>query len=102
MYRFEISIVSDFAVLRVPVLYGEAEYLGEGAVDIILKQLLDTTVEHQLSSGQRRYPTHTDDVASVIQLLLNRYFQVQFTSCYCKSDTLSVKDKIGCQAKDFG
>jgi len=56
-------------VLRVPVLYGSVEYLGESAVTVLL-ELLFKSEKKSLSDYEIRYPSHVDDIASVCCSLL--------------------------------
>lgn len=53
------------AVLRVPVLYGEIENLGESAVTTLFSAVLDSSKPSKMSDYERRYPTHVADVAQV-------------------------------------
>ncbi|QPB81581.1 sugar nucleotide-binding protein [Pseudoalteromonas rubra] len=49
-------------VVRVPVLYGDVEYLAESAVTVIAEQLkLNATSAHD--DWAIRYPTHVEDIA---------------------------------------
>jgi len=54
----------DAGVLRVPVLYGEVEYLEESAVTSLIKFVLDQKPV-EIDDWQARYPTLVDDVAFV-------------------------------------
>ena len=38
---FTLSIILDNIVLRIPVLYGDVEYLEESAVTVLFKNLKD-------------------------------------------------------------
>lgn len=62
--------VDQYCILRVPILYGQVEYLGEGAVDVIMKAVLNSEQQCDMDNYQRRYPTHCEDVAGVIDRLL--------------------------------
>ncbi len=69
--------------MRVPILYGPVEYLGEGAVDSILASLLKAKsagIVAPVDTAQLRYPTHVDDVADAVTLLLESTEQVPFFS----------------------
>lgn len=66
----------NYAILRVPILYGPVEYLGEAAVDVVLKAVLDTSKPVNMDHCQRRYPTHVADVASTIVLMLEKHLEV--------------------------
>ena len=59
-----VTTCQHSAILRVPILYGEVENLDESAVTVLFKPLKSGTVTN-VSNGQRRYPTHTKNVASV-------------------------------------
>ncbi|XP_022100350.1 methionine adenosyltransferase 2 subunit beta-like [Acanthaster planci] len=63
------------AILRVPVLYGEVEYLEESAVTVLFKALLDSSKEATMCAYQLRYPTHVQDVALVCRQLGDLYLK---------------------------
>ena len=67
---------SDSAVLRVPILYGQVEYLKESAVTVLASALLDTSKETLMCDYQLRYPTHTQDVAVVCRQLADKHLEV--------------------------
>ncbi len=52
------------AVLRVPILYGPVESLGESAITIIAEQVLSKE-SAGIDAWATRYPTHVEDVARV-------------------------------------
>ncbi|KAJ2725342.1 hypothetical protein GGI07_001350 [Coemansia sp. Benny D115] len=54
------------AILRVPLLYGAVEYLGEGAVDVLLAAVKDRSKQTKMDAIQARFPTCVDDVARVL------------------------------------
>ncbi|PKG56883.1 NAD(P)-dependent oxidoreductase [Shewanella sp. Choline-02u-19] len=55
----------DFAMLRLPILYGEVETVQESAVMVLLNNLLDAT-EQYIDDWAVRSPTSTADVATAI------------------------------------
>ncbi|QQX82426.1 SDR family oxidoreductase [Shewanella sp. KX20019] len=60
----------DFAVLRLPILYGEVETVQESAVTVLLNHLLDTT-EQNIDDWAVRSPTSTADIAvAIAQMIL--------------------------------
>ena len=64
-----LSELSSACILRVPVLYGGVENLGESAVTSIAKSLLskeEVSVDHWAI----RYPTLVDDVGRTIEMML--------------------------------
>lgn len=85
------------AVLRVPLLYGSVEYLGESSVTDLYASLMRgmTKADHR----QKRYPTYTCDLAKVIRLMLEAHraghvltgnFHWQSQECLTKYDMVSV------------
>ncbi|KAJ2778784.1 hypothetical protein GGI15_004073 [Coemansia interrupta] len=54
------------AVLRVPLLYGQVEYPGESAVDVLLGPVRDPSKQTKMDDIQDRFPTCVDDVARVL------------------------------------
>ncbi|XP_046653424.1 methionine adenosyltransferase 2 subunit beta-like [Daphnia pulicaria] len=60
----------DHIVLRVPVLYGPVEYIGESAVTVLLQLLFDSESNKLVSDSEIRYPSHVDDIASICVKLL--------------------------------
>lgn len=67
-----LSVNPGNAVLRVPILYGEIETLSESAVTVLFTKVKDTLNKALMCDQQRRFPTHCDDVAFVIQQLAER------------------------------
>ncbi|KAI1309119.1 Methionine adenosyltransferase 2 subunit beta [Halotydeus destructor] len=57
-------------VLRIPVLYGDEEYIGESAVSSLLAALLDTSKTRKVSSYEVRRPLCTVDLSYVIGQLV--------------------------------
>ncbi|MFT5790626.1 MAG: S-adenosylmethionine synthetase [Shewanella sp.] len=60
---------ADFAVLRLPILYGDVETVQESAVTILLNNLLDST-EQYIDDWAIRSPTSTEDVATAIAQMI--------------------------------
>ncbi len=62
------------ALLRVPILYGEVEELGESPVTVLAKNMLDAEAGAPLAMEHwaTRYPTHTADVAEVLRQMVAR------------------------------
>jgi len=65
--------LKNSTVLRVPLLYGPIEFLGEGAVDQVLKCVIDSNKQAKMSDYEKRFPTHVNDVAHVIRFILKCY-----------------------------
>jgi len=63
--------LTNAGVLRVPILYGPVEYLGESAVTTLLNNVLEKK-PIKIDSWQVRYPTHVDDVAQACRKLCDR------------------------------
>ena len=63
-------------ILRVPVLYGEADNNSESAINVLLdsvRKAQEKDVQIQMDDWAQRYPTNTEDVARVIQDIAYRY-----------------------------
>ncbi len=58
------AITDNFAILRVPILYGEVENWAESAVTSIALALQQDPIP-PLDHWATRYPTHVEDVASL-------------------------------------
>ncbi|KAJ1939792.1 hypothetical protein GGF37_004252 [Kickxella alabastrina] len=56
----------DAVILRVPILYGRTEYLGESAVNVLLGAVRDSGKQTKIDALQARFPTCVDDVARVL------------------------------------
>ncbi|KZN60294.1 dTDP-4-dehydrorhamnose reductase family protein [Pseudoalteromonas luteoviolacea] len=70
----EQAILSNSAlhtIIRVPVLYGEVEYLAESAVTVIAQQILEQP-NSQHDDWAVRFPTHVEDIALTLQALLQQ------------------------------
>jgi len=57
-------------ILRVPILYGEVQWLGESSVTVIAESLLSGRKPLVLDDWALRYPTLVDDVAVVCRQLV--------------------------------
>ena len=64
-----LGISSDFAVLRLPILYGEVEHVGESAILVLLDQRLDNTPQ-DVDNWAVRSPTLTQDIAIAIEQMI--------------------------------
>ncbi|XP_020904214.2 methionine adenosyltransferase 2 subunit beta [Exaiptasia diaphana] len=64
-------------ILRVPVLYGEVEYLGESAVSVLLTAIQDTKKKTTVDDYQLRFPTLVDDVANVVLFMAKRKSELE-------------------------
>ena len=63
----------DFAILRVPILYGAVESLDESPVTVLAKNMLNARSGERLpmENWATRYPTHTSDVAEVLRQMVS-------------------------------
>ncbi len=73
----ELAILAtgcDAALLRVPILYGEVESLGESPVTVLAKNMLSARPGERLAMEHwaTRYPTYTPDVAVVLRQMAER------------------------------
>ncbi|KAI8065289.1 hypothetical protein BC940DRAFT_304659 [Gongronella butleri] len=60
----------DAAILRIPILYGEVEFNGESAVNMLIDVLKNTSKTSVMDHYCVRYPTNVNDVAHVIKDLV--------------------------------
>ena len=65
------EVFDDYAILRVPILYGEVEELAESAVTVVALDLRKTPIPAQ-DHWATRYPTHVADVARVCRQMLEQ------------------------------
>ncbi|TMP28719.1 NAD(P)-dependent oxidoreductase [Pseudoalteromonas rubra] len=72
-------------VIRVPVLYGDVEYLAESAVTVIAEQL-KSDPHSALDDWAIRYPTHVEDIALTLADLI-ALPKAQLGGIYHVSDT---------------
>lgn len=56
---------STLGILRVPVLYGPIEYLGESAVTTLFSGVMDPKKSIKICDYQQRYPTHVTNCGQV-------------------------------------
>lgn len=69
-----LATASDFAVLRLPILYGEVEKIEESAVLVLLNQLLDSTPQN-VDNWAVRSPTSTQDIALAIEQMIGLHLK---------------------------
>jgi len=62
-------------VLRVPILYGEVEFVDESAVTTLFKCVKDASKVTVQDHYARRFPTLVDDVADIIQQIIQKKMQ---------------------------
>ena len=61
------------AVLRVPILYGPVEFLGENTITKLFSSVLRRDQPAKISDYEPRYPTHVGDIAGIcVQLCEKR------------------------------
>lgn len=65
---------SENSLLRVPILYGEIEYIAESPVTILFEKILVGS-ELIASDYEIKYPTHCGDIAYVIRQLAEQRLQ---------------------------
>lgn len=64
-----LEACEDFAVLRVPILYGRVENVEESAILVLLRQLLNSQAQN-IDHWAIRSPTSTKDIAIAIEQML--------------------------------
>ena len=60
-----------------PILYGWVDKLDESAVTVLFPKVKNTSETCVMSDYERRYPTHCDDVASVLRQLAQKKVEVR-------------------------
>ncbi|KAJ8297639.1 hypothetical protein KUTeg_024170 [Tegillarca granosa] len=96
---------ADNSVLRVPILYGEVEYLGESAVTVLFEKVKVTDSQCVMSDYERRYPTSCADVAFVIRELSdNRIKNPNIKGIYhwSSNENMTKYDMAAAMAEAFG
>ncbi|MDC7226272.1 MAG: SDR family oxidoreductase [Spirochaetales bacterium] len=61
----------DAFILRIPILYGPCEYLGESAVTLIAEEI-SADKPSFFDNNLVRFPTHSEDIAKIIAGLCRR------------------------------
>merc|ERR1711962_107951 len=59
----------DNVVLRIPILYGDVEYLDESAITTLFPKLKNSSVSCEMSDYEIRRPSHVKDIASIVYYL---------------------------------
>lgn len=78
--KITLGASSENSVLRVPILYGEIEYLSESAVTILFENIL-AGKESIASDYEIKYPTHCADIAYTIRQLADKRLQIPEKVC---------------------
>jgi len=68
----EVILYPEFGILRVPVLYGPVETLGESAVTTLFTAVKQSKKPAEINDYHRRYPTHVANVAEACVHLAGR------------------------------
>lgn len=66
---------TDACILRIPVLYGDEEYIGESAVSCLIK-ILQQQLPTKVSNYEIRFPSHCNDVAAICCQLADKKLKV--------------------------
>ncbi|KAI9307543.1 RmlD-like substrate binding domain-containing protein [Cunninghamella echinulata] len=61
------KVNDDAIILRVPILYGQVEYNGESAVNILIDVVKNNAKKAEMDNVCIRYPTNVDDIGRVIK-----------------------------------
>ena len=61
-----------YGILRVPILYGNVQYLKESAVTCLFEVLLDSSKPGVVSNYEPRYPISTHDIAIVCKQIIEQ------------------------------
>jgi len=62
-----------YAILRLPILYGRVERLGESAVTELASNLAATREPRAVEHWAKRYPLHVDDAAAAIGKIIDSH-----------------------------
>lgn len=62
----------ESVILRVPVLYGDIEYIAESAVTVLLDSLLKSEKPQKVNDYEIRWPANVDDIAAICYELAER------------------------------
>ncbi|KAK8035630.1 RmlD substrate binding domain-containing protein [Apiospora rasikravindrae] len=84
-------------VMRVPVLYGDAETPAESAVNVLMDAVWKAQEEDakiKMDHWALRYPTNTEDVGRVCQDVAVKYLETQDRSSLPKILQFSSEDKL--------
>jgi S-adenosylmethionine synthetase len=65
---YAASGVQDYAILRIPILYGRVEHLAESPVTELAVRLMDGQ-PLKVEDWATRYPAHADDVARAVAII---------------------------------
>ncbi|CAC5412068.1 BRD4 [Mytilus coruscus] len=76
-----MEVSQDNSILRVPILYGDIEYLDESAVTTLFQKVTNSSKPCPMSDYERRFPTHCDDIAYVIRQLAEKRIVLEVASC---------------------
>jgi len=69
-----LNTSADFAVLRLPILYGQVEKLSESAVLVLVNQLIDRRAQG-VDHWAVRSPTSTADIAQAIDKMIAQHIE---------------------------
>ncbi|KAG2182520.1 hypothetical protein INT43_007451 [Umbelopsis isabellina] len=60
------EVNQDAIIVRLPILYGNTEFNGESAVNLLVDSVLDQSKPAKMDNVAIRYPTNVEDVARVL------------------------------------
>jgi len=94
---------SGHIVLRIPILFGTVEYLGESAVTCLLELLFNKAIK-SVSDYEIRYPSHGCDIAVICSKLLELKMEgkpIQGIYHWGGKDSLTKYGMVCCIAEVF-
>jgi len=98
----------DNVVLRIPILYGDVEYLDESAITTLFPKLKNSSASCEMSDYEIRRPSHVNDIASIVynlsQMLVEKAPENSIPSGiyqWCGSQPLTKYEMVKIMGKVF-
>ncbi|ORZ13282.1 hypothetical protein BCR42DRAFT_330960 [Absidia repens] len=82
-------------ILRVPILYGDVQFNGESAVNLLVDAVKDHAKPTDMDNYCLRYPTNVDDVGRVIRDIAEKGKTIEGTYHFSAGEMLTKYDMCG-------
>ncbi|GBM30066.1 Methionine adenosyltransferase 2 subunit beta [Araneus ventricosus] len=102
---FTRMLWQDSCILRIPVIYGGEESIGESAISVLI-YAIQVESQTSVSNFEIRFPSHTRDIAGIIYELVQRKLQDQSLKSniyhWCGSEPFTKYEMARIIAETFG
>ena len=88
-------------ILRIPILYGDVEYIDESAITTLFPKLKNSEKSVEMSDYEIRRPSHVQDIASILHDLCQKIDSVEGIYQWCGKEPLTKYEMVKIMSQVF-